>query len=144
MPSYKKSIRFCEYYLKANIYGITYNIQGFLNVNYKYDKEEDSLDIVCRIEFKRGRLLLSNFGEFISKHILPKNICHPSDIFSSPNGFDIYFFNIKSLDDFLNMLYKFYSENKCIMVKKPYEMVISVKIVKKPRDIISQIVLDIL
>ena len=92
---------------------------------------------------------MHNFGGFISKFVIPKELLgHHKDIdcsiHTSNDGFHFVLYHIRDLDMFLNTLYKFYSKNKHILIKKPYEMIISVKNLKEPKDILSKIVLDIL
>jgi len=144
-----KSIRFCEYAIKVNLYSTCFNSKGAFDITYHYNEKENFLHIVCEGMFSKCGILIHNFGSFISKFVIPKELLgHHKDvdcsIYTSNDGFHFSLNHIRDLDVLLNILYKFYSKNKHILIKKPYEMAISVKNLQKPEEIISKIVLDIL
>ena len=147
----KKILRFCEYMMKVNIYGVSFNSKTSFDVEYYCENEkiDDSILIECKILFNKYGLLMHNFGRYISKYILPQglerlSLKYPFIIQTDDNNIKIVTDYIRSLDIVLNSLYKYYSKNKHILVEKPYEMVIVVKNLKEPKEIISQIVLDVL
>jgi len=146
----RKTLKFCEYAIKINIYGTSLNSKTSFNIEYCFDRNPPSQYIECYIPLNKCQVLMYNFGKHISKYILPKELFQLSVkhafIIQAGNGNEIRIVTdyIRSLDLVLNSLYRYYSKNQHILIEKPYEMVIVVENLKEPKEIISQIVLDAL